>query len=148
MKSVLKSFAIAVAISVSGANFALADDAVDAASLDLDVTGLAPLSGQLMVAVYTSEADWNQNNAFRAARVDVDSGTLMLAFEGLAPGSYGIKMFHDVDADGVMGTNLMGIPTEPFAFSNNARGSFGPATWSDANFAIAEGENRHAISFQ
>ena len=56
---------------------------------------------------------------------------------GLQPGRYAIRVFHDVDGDGTMSANPFGIPTEPFAFSNNARGAFGPAAWSDAAFEVA-----------
>jgi uncharacterized protein (DUF2141 family) len=30
------------------------------------------------------------------------------------------------------------MPTEPFAFSNNAKGRFGPAKWDDARFEVTE----------
>ena len=36
--------------------------------------------------------------------------------------------------------NPFGMPTEAFAFSNNAPASMGPATWADAAFEVtAEG---------
>ena len=53
-----------------------------------------------------------------------------------APGRYGIKLFHDVDGDGVMATNIMGFPTEPFGFSNNAPVRMGPPDFAAAAFAV------------
>ena len=46
--------------------------------------------------------------------------TVTVTLAAPAPGRYGIKMFHDVDGDGEMGTNIVGFPTEPFGFSNDA----------------------------
>ena len=48
-----------------------------------------------------------------------------------------MRAFHDVNGDGRMNTNPFGMPTEPFAFSNNARGNMGPASWDRAEFAAA-----------
>jgi uncharacterized protein (DUF2141 family) len=55
-------------------------------------------------------------------------------------------MFHDVNGDGRMNTNPFGIPTEPYAFSNNARGQFGPASWADAVFTVEAAETTQQIN--
>lgn len=49
-------------------------------------------------------------------------------------GSYAISGFQDFDGNGIMSGNFLGIPKEPFGFSNNARGKFGPPKWKDAVF--------------
>ena len=49
-------------------------------------------------------------------------------------GSYAISGFQDFDGNGIMSGNFLGIPKEPFGFSNNARGKFGPPKWRDAVF--------------
>jgi uncharacterized protein (DUF2141 family) len=38
-----------------------------------------------------------------------------------------------------LNTNLFGIPTEGFAFSNNAMGSFGPPSYESCTFVVPEG---------
>ena len=43
----------------------------------------------------------------------------------------------DLNGDGKMNTNPFGMPTEPFAFSNNAVGNMGPAGWDRAGFALS-----------
>ena len=35
-----------------------------------------------------------------------------------------------------MDLNPFGIPTEPYAFSNNAIGNMGPARWGQARFTV------------
>ena len=52
----------------------------------------------------------------------------------------------DLNGDGEMNTNPFGIPTEPYAFSNNARGQFGPASWADAVFTVGAGETAQQIN--
>ena len=42
-------------------------------------------------------------------------------------------MYHDVNGNGVMDKNLIGIPKEPYAFSNNVN-----AKWSEPSFEEAQ----------
>ena len=85
------------------------------------------------------------------ARIDVASllrlpDVITTTFTGLVPGRYAIKAFHDVNGDGKMGSNPFGMPTEPFAFSNNAHGVMGPAKWDAAAFEVKAGDNSHTIA--
>ena len=92
-------------------------------------------TGAVMVALY-DEATYSGGQPVRAARIDVAAGERSVTFDGLPDGDYGVKAFHDVNGNGQMDTNPFGMPTEPFAFSNNARGNMGPAGWDRANFAV------------
>ena len=38
---------------------------------------------------------------------------------------------------------LLGIPKEPFGFSNDAKGKFGPPKWQDAVFIFNEIKSRN-----
>jgi len=40
----------------------------------------------------------------------------------------------------------VGMPVEPYAFSNNANGRFGPAPWKAAVFEAGAGETRQVIT--
>lgn len=108
-----------------------------ATSLTLTVEGIESPTGTLMVGVYSADT-YNGGDAVNGATISVDAEAETVTIDGLAPGEYGIKIFHDVDDDGQMDTNPFGMPTEPYAFSNNAKGRFGPATWDDAKFTVSE----------
>jgi uncharacterized protein (DUF2141 family) len=73
-------------------------------------------------------------------------GRVRLVFSALPPGEYAATAYHDINGDNKLNTNLMKLPTEPYGFSNNARGSFGPPTFKDA--AITIGEVTVTIEFQ
>ncbi|HYF23137.1 MAG TPA: DUF2141 domain-containing protein [Caulobacteraceae bacterium] len=93
-------------------------------------------TGAVMAALYDSEAGYGARKPVRAVRVDADSGRVVARFEGLPPGTYALQAFHDLNGDGRMNTNVVGFPTEPFAFSNNAQPRGGPASWSAAAFQL------------
>lgn len=55
-------------------------------------------------------------------------------FEDIPPGKYAIAVIHDEDMNGKLETNLLGIPTEGYGFSNDAKSLIGVPSFSDASF--------------
>ena len=104
--------------------------------------------GVIMAALFDSEAAYDGGGAaVRGVRIDVAGGERVARFEGLPPGDYALRAFHDVNGDGEMNTNPFGMPTEPYGFSNNAVGNMGPASWERAHFAVS-GETRQTITLR
>lgn len=58
--------------------------------------------------------------------------SLVVRFRDLPPGGYAAVAFQDVNGNGKLDKNLLGIPREPYGFSNSARGSAGPPKFSAA----------------
>ncbi len=124
---------------------AVVADATTLSKVTVNVTGFKAQQGFVMAALVDAEG-YQGGNPLRGDRVAVDSDTVTMTFEGLAAGDYAIRMYHDVNGDGDMNTNAFGMPTEPFAFSNNASGTMGPAPWSKAKFTVS-GDTVQNISF-
>ncbi|MCB0569360.1 MAG: DUF2141 domain-containing protein [Phaeodactylibacter sp.] len=105
-------------------------------ALVLDITGLETARGSLFVAVYDSEDTFPSKGSPAAGRsVHVDSAPAMqLVFEGLPYGRYAVAVFHDLNGNGRLDTNALGIPTEPYAFSNNPVVKWSPPAFGDAVF--------------
>ena len=117
--------------------------AVDDAKLALTFDASAP-TGTIVVALYDA-ATYNGGQPIRVALIKPAGGQTVATFEGLAAGDYGVKAFHDLNGDGRMDTNPFGMPTEPYAFSNNAVGNMGPASWDRAKFTVS-GSTAQTIS--
>ncbi len=115
------------------------------ANINVTLTGVTDIKGIITAGLYNSANGYKNGGSVQGAKVDVKSETVTFTYSNLPDGEYAIKLFHDVNGDGKMGTNLFGMPTEPFAFSNNAIGKMGPAKWVDAKFTVTNGDNTHAI---
>lgn len=115
------------------------------AQLTLTITNIKEHKGALSLGIYDA-AGYESDKAVNGGSIPVTGETVTATFD-LPPGQYGIKMFHDVDGDGKMGTNPFGMPTEPFAFSNSAPAQFGPAKWDAAKFDVAAPSTAHTITF-
>jgi uncharacterized protein (DUF2141 family) len=136
---------IELALILATAPAALAQEAASG-SLTVTFQGIKTPAGAVMVNLSASPEGY----AGKALPVDqagiaVGARTASITFHGLKPGSYAIRAFHDLNGDGELNTNPFGIPTEPYAFSNNARGAMGPARWDAAAFQIKAGQNRQTI---
>ncbi|CAN5406247.1 DUF2141 domain-containing protein [soil metagenome] len=134
MNTTISAALAAFAVMISAPAFAEAPATPTTITLNFDTA--AP-TGQVMVALYDSEAAYSGGAPVAHAMVDVAAGQHSATFADLPAGDYAAKTFHDVDGDGKMNTNPFGMPTEPYAFSNNARGNMGPARWDAAHFAAA-----------
>jgi uncharacterized protein (DUF2141 family) len=52
----------------------------------------------------------------------------------VAPGTYAVSVLHDVNSNGDLDTNFLGIPKEPLGFSNGAKPKMGPPSFDAAKF--------------
>lgn len=124
----------------------LAVDTNATTSLTLTLTGIANPSGTISVGVFLGQESYDAGAAVTGANVTVDAAEEVVIISGLEPGEYGLKLFHDVNGNGKMDTNPFGMPVEPFAFSNNAKGRFGPAAWDAARFSVSAEGATHSIT--
>jgi len=115
--------------------------AAHAADLTVLVDNVASDAGQVLVGVF-DQAETFPRAMLRGERAPAStrdaSGRVKLVFTGLAPGRYALSAFHDLDDNGKLNANVMGLPTEPYGFSRDARGNFGPPAFADAAVDMPE----------
>jgi uncharacterized protein (DUF2141 family) len=61
-------------------------------------------------------------------------------FEDIPRGRYAIAVVHDENMNGKLDINFLGIPTEGYGFSNDAKGALGAPSFSAASFQY-DGQN-------
>lgn len=113
--------------------------AAETAALRLEISGLAAEDGTVYYSVYDSEDAWLGEDRVTGAAVNIEAakeGELVVATVELPPGNYAVSIFYDVNANGELDTNFIGIPNEPVALSNNAKARFGPPKYKDALFTL------------
>ncbi|MCW2235782.1 DUF2141 domain-containing protein [Azospirillum canadense] len=111
----------------------------DAGELRATVRNVKPQQGKLWVALYESAESYKADRRFAGQIVDPAGPEVTVLFSGLAPGRYGLAVFQDLDGDSTLGKSMLGIPTEPYGFSRDAKsGAFGPPGF-DALAVTVEG---------
>ena len=126
----------------------LAPAFASAADLTVRIEGVRSADGDIRVALHrrADGVDFPDSAGIVKAAMRPAAKAGDLVFAGLAPGKYAIAAFHDEDRDGDLDTNLLGMPTEGYGFSNEARGTFGPPGFDAAAFTIKAGEERPAVT--
>jgi len=104
-----------------------------AGDLTIEVSGITPGRGQIYVAVYDRPETFPTAGQQRTGRtLEASAQSLLVHFKDLPPGEYAAVAFQDVNGNGKLDKNFLGIPKEPYGFSNGARGSAGPPKFSAA----------------
>jgi uncharacterized protein (DUF2141 family) len=107
------------------------------ADVVVNLTGLQA-QGQLMVALHRNETTFDNESAtpFKYSIVKVVSSSTQVVFSGIPAGEYAVSLIHDKNNNKKLDINLMGIPIEPFGFSNNPRILTGPPRFQECSFNV------------
>ena len=80
----------------------------------------AERGGHIRCAIYESESTWlNRSQSMQQATAPVNGGSATCVFRNVPAGSYALAALHDADDDREMDRNMVGIPEEGYAISNN-----------------------------
>lgn len=109
-------------------------------SLHIEIRDVKNNQGKILAQLFKGESSYKTNKPIMALQPFAKKGTLTLTFNNLENGEYSIRYFHDENNDNQLATNLFGIPTEGYGYSNNAIGNFGPAKYQDMKVNIINGD--------
>ena len=105
-------------------------------TLVVEVVLCAPPRGTVQIALCGNEKCFKSGPGCVVRSVAADSPVVRVRLADIAPGTYAVKVFHDVNNNGQLDLNWLGVPNEPYGFSNDARGSFGPPPFQEASFQV------------
>lgn len=101
-------------------------------NLTISFTNIKTAKGQLMVMLGDENGEDIEGFIVQVAK----TGTVPYTIPDLKSGKYTVKVYHDIDKNEDLNTGTFGIPKEPYGFSNDARGTFGPPDVEDQLFAV------------
>ena len=98
----------------------------------VEVRNVRPGQGSLMIAAY-ADADSYGKRPVRSMRLPAGEAVMTFQFCGPSSPDVALMLFQDLDDDGRMGRNLLGLPTEAWG-SSGTPGMFGPS-WETGRVA-------------
>lgn len=104
----------------------------------VEIKGVESHTGSMVVRLYDSKKSWLKDAAHEASvELDGNDTNTVVAIPMTVPaGEYAIHVYHDLDGNGKMKTNFIGIPKEPTGVSNDAKGKMGPPKFKDAVLSV------------
>lgn len=113
--------------------------------LTIEINNIKEARGKVMVAIYADKEHYlDSEYAIPAEALVTESGSLTITVN-IPFGDYAIGAFHDINENGELDTNGVGIPNEPYGFSNGRKGTFGPPSFNKAKFQFSQQGQIHQI---
>lgn len=113
--------------------------------LHVKVENIAEVKGSLKIALYNHEDHFLSKEIMSDGKA-IEANQIEFVFKGLGEGTYAISLYHDENDNGKLDANFIGIPSEPYAFSNNAKGMFGPPSFEECKFEVKGSAQQIVIS--
>ena len=117
-----------------------------AADLTVTVEGVKPGDGPVLIALFDKPDGFPAGRAKVQQMAEGTQAKVAFSFKDLPPGRYALSAFQDRNNNKRLDANMMGMPTELYGFSRDARGSFGPPKFDDAVLTLDAAPRQ--ISFQ
>jgi len=134
-----------VATGMALATILAVPSTASADQLIIDVVGIERLGGTMMVAIFDSAEAWEDSaTAMSVGKDSVTGPKVRLIFPNLSAGAYAVKLYHDEDNDGQLDSNMLGVPSEGYGFSNNPQ-VLGEPDFEEAMFVV-EGDTNIEIT--
>ena len=110
--------------------------------LSIRIEGIKEVKGKMYIAVHNQESSFpGGEERFREAVAEVADRAVSWKFDDLPAAKYAISIFHDVNNNGKMDTNWVGIPKEPYGFSTNPRIVLRAPRFEECSFAVEDAKS-------
>ena len=115
-----------------------------AADIEVTVEGIAENKGDVLVALLT-QAEFPNGRKYAGQFIKAAADKMHFVFKDVPVGKYAISAYHDLDGNGRLNANMLGLPNEPYGFSRQARGTFGAPDFAEAAFSIGQEHIRQTV---
>ncbi len=107
--------------------------------LTVRVTDIPGVKGNLLVGLYDTAASFTDSPMDVSPKIElVTAEDQIVVFNDLKPGKYAIAVVQDLNKNGKLDRNFLGMPKEPLAFSVIKKIPKGKPKFEDCAFDIGE----------
>ena len=130
MTNKLMTSAVIAAALVLGAQ-------VKAAPVDIqvNVASKADARAPIFVGLFKKASSWDAETPDKNIKFPASADGSHHVID-LEPGTYAFFMYNDLNNDGKLETGFMGMPAEPYSFSNNVKINMSKPTWAQISFKV------------
>lgn len=103
-------------------NFSARAQSSETVEIKIIVTNLGTTKGFIELGIYNSSKGYLKDGyAYRTIRQAVKGNTVEIILKDIPKGNYAVTLYHDENSDKKCNTNFLGVPNEPYGFSNGFR---------------------------
>ena len=102
-------------------------------NLTVAVSGFSSDTGKAYIGLFRKGDKFPEmSGQFIGKIIPIENKKAEISFNNLSENTYAIAVFHDKNKNGTLDKNMLGIPTENYGFSNNARETFSAPSFESA----------------
>lgn len=115
-------------------------------SLTVHISNIQKTKGNVEIGLFNKESGFLKNSGqYLKKKVKVAGNTLKYTFQNLPKGNYAVAVYHDENLNDKCDTNLIGLPTEGFGFSNNFKPKLSAPSFNQTKVFV---ENSKSINIK
>lgn len=115
-------------------------------TLTVIIEGVKTGSGKVLLALFDKPDNFPNGEFLRGEIAPADADGVPIEINDLAHGEYAITVYQDVNDNGELDKNFLGIPREPYGFSGGWKS--GAAKFEEALFEFGPGSETITIKMR
>jgi len=96
-------------------------------NIEVTIEGITKENGKMIIALFDNRQDFNITPIKYFNEPVNGKNSITVTFPDVPYNSYAISVYQDLNDNGKLEKNFLGIPTEPYGFSNNPKIITGPS---------------------
>ncbi|QAA82040.1 DUF2141 domain-containing protein [Aequorivita sp. H23M31] len=110
--------------------------------LTITISNIKNIEGELVLGLYNNgDRFLEAGEAYKTISRKVESSSEVIVIKNLPLGTYAVSLYHDKNSNGKCDRNFVGIPKEPYGFSNNFKPKFSAPKFEDCKFEFSSNQN-------
>lgn len=110
-------------------------------SLEIIIENIDSSEGVLRICLFDNETDFMRNPVSCKEVGKFSVPKHILSFRIPSDRACALIVYHDLNNNGRLDRNFLGIPREPYGFSNNPSTRFGPPGYHEASFDASQNQS-------
>ena len=121
---------------------------MDEGTIIITIKGIENKDGIMMVALFNEEDKFLKVPSYSQEIPISDEIEIEVIFEKIPYRKYAVSIYHDLNENGDLDSNMIMIPKEPIGFSNDYFPKFGPPKFKNAAFDFSQKELRMTVNLK
>ena len=107
--------------------------------LKIVVTNISTLKGNIELGIFNNQKTFLQKGKhYKSYSKEVTNDTIIFLLKDCIKDNYAISLYQDVNSDNECNLGFLGIPKEPYGFSNNFRPKLSKPSFDDCKIIASQ----------